>query len=71
MRQSDKKIREKIAQYLSELIEDATDLSWASAKAVHAVLFCEMERGLLDWEQTDRIDHIRRAHAQKHSGNFR
>ena len=25
-----------------------------------------MERGLLQWEDMDRIDRIRRAHAQKH-----
>ena len=52
----DKKIREKMVQYLSELMEDATDFSWASVKASHAVLLCKMERGSLDWEQTDRID---------------
>ena len=52
--------------YLNDIIEDATDFSWSSAKASHAVLLCEMERESLDWENTDRIDRIRRAHAQKH-----
>ena len=49
--ESDQKIREKMIQYLSDLMEDATDFSWASAKAKasHAVLLCEMERGSLDW----------------------
>ena len=28
---------------------------------------CEMERGSLQWEDMDRIDRIRRAHAQKHA----
>ena len=69
--ESDKKNREKMIQYLSDSMEDATDFSWASVKAAHAVLLCEMERGSLDWEQTDRIDRIRRVHAQKHAGNFR
>ena len=69
--ESDQKICEKMIQYLSELMEDTTDFSWASAKAAHAVLLCEMERGSLDWEQTDKIHRIRRAHAQKYSGNFR
>ena len=36
-------------------------------KAAHAVLMCEMERGSLQWEDTDQIDRIRRAHAQKHA----
>ena len=48
-------------------MEDATDFSWASAKASHAVLLCEMERGSLKWSDTTRIDRIRRAHAQKHT----
>ena len=53
--------------YLNELMEDASDFALASAKACHAVLLCEMERGSLDWHNTNRIDRIRRAHAQKHS----
>ena len=47
-------------------MEDATDFLWQGAKAAHAVLLCEMERGFLQWEDGDRIDRIRRAHAQKH-----
>ena len=52
--------------YLGDLMEDATDFSWQGAKAAHAVLLCEMERGSLRWEDTERIDRVRRAHAQKH-----
>ena len=52
--------------YLSDLMEDATDFSWQGAKAVHAVLLCEMELGCLQEEDIDRIDWIRRAHTQKH-----
>ena len=29
--------------YLSDLMEDASDFSWADAKASHAVLLCKME----------------------------
>ena len=36
------------------------------AKPTHAVLLGEMERGSLRWEDTGRIDRVRRAHAQKH-----
>ena len=57
--------KENMLQYLADLMEDATDFSWASAKASHAVLLCEMERGSLKWSDTTRIDRIRRAHAQK------
>ena len=62
----DNEIRECMLWYLNDLMEDATDFSWGSAKAAHAVLLCEMERGSVTWTNTSRIDRIRRAHAQKH-----
>ena len=49
-----KSVREKMLYYLCDLMEDANDFSWASAK----------ERGTVDWSNTSRIDRIRRAHAQ-------
>ena len=52
--------------YLGDLMEDTLDFSWQGAKAAHAVLLCEMERGSLSWEDTERIDRVRRAHAQKY-----
>ena len=61
--------RYTMVSYLSDLMEDATDFTWQSAKAAHTVLLCEMERGSLQWEDMDRIDLIRRAHAQKHVVN--
>ena len=59
-------MKEIMISYLGDLMEDATDLSWQGVKAAHAVLLCEMERGSLRWEDTERIDRVRRAHAQKH-----
>ena len=35
-------------------------------KAAHAVMLCEMEHGVLSWEDSDHIDRIRRVHAKKH-----
>ena len=61
------KSRDKMLAYLGDLMEDATDFTWANAKAAHAVLLCEMESGVLTWADTSRIERIRRAHAQKHS----
>ena len=49
--------------YLSEIMEDANDFSWQSAKASHAVLLCRMEEGKVDWSDTTKIDQIRCAHA--------
>ena len=58
--------QKSMVAYLSDLMEDATDFSWQGTKAAHAVLLCEMERGSVTWEDKDRTDRIRRAHAQKH-----
>ena len=51
--------------YLSEIMEDANNFSWQSAKALHAVLLCRMEEGKVDWSDTTKIDRIRCAHAQR------
>ena len=40
-----KKTRENMLNYLSDVMEDTTDFSWQGAKASHAVLLCDMERG--------------------------
>ena len=58
--------QKSMVAYLGDLMEDATDFSLQGAKAAHAVLLCEMERGTVTWEDQERIDRIRRAHAQKH-----
>ena len=52
-------------EYMSELMEDAQDFGWACAKGAHAVLLCRMEEGKVNWAKTEKIDLIRRAHAQK------
>ena len=39
--------RNTMVSYLVDLMEDATDFTWQRAKAAHAVLICEMERGSL------------------------
>ena len=46
-------------------MEDAQDFGWASAKGAHALLLCRMEEGKVEWHMTEKIDCIRRAHAQK------
>ena len=65
--EKDGKTRERMLWYLNELMEDVSDFARGSAKVAHAVL-CEMERGTVDWHDTHRIDRIRRAHDQKHTG---
>ena len=60
-------IKEHMLDYVINLLDDATDFSWASAKASHAVLLCHMEQGeIAGWQETEKIDRVRRAHAQRH-----
>ena len=63
LEEKEERIRESMVRYLSELMED-TDFSWSNTKAAPAVILCDMERGILQWGDTDKIDRIRRAHAQ-------
>ena len=53
--------------YCINLLEDATDFSWSSANASHAILLCRMEQGEIgSWLDTEKIDRVRRAPAQRH-----
>ena len=51
--------------YLGNIMEDAPDFSWDSAKACHAVVLTNMEADRLNWTDTDKIDHIYRTKAYK------
>ena len=54
--------------YMISLFDDANDFSWDAAKASHTVLLCRMEQGKVkDYSQTETIDRIRRAKAQRHN----
>ena len=61
--------KDQMLQYLTDIMADATDFSWQNAKAAHAVLLCDLERGAVTWDNSDKIDRIRRVHAQRHSQN--
>ena len=68
--ENDTSLRSHMLNYLIDLLDDAQDFSWTAAKASHAVLLCRMEQGEVSgYDQTDRIDRIRRANAQKHMPN--
>ena len=59
--------KENMLDYVINLFEDAKDFSWSSAKAYHAVLLCRMEQGeIKSWNENEKINRIRRAHAQWH-----
>ena len=66
--ESDITVRDHMLDYVTDLLDDATDFSWASAKASHAVLPCRMEQGKIkSWSETEKIVRVRRAHAQRHT----
>ena len=65
--ESDIALRDCMLEYMIALMEDANDFSWQAAKASHAVLLCRMEQGeIANFSQVDKIDRIRRVHAQRH-----
>ena len=64
--ESDMAVREHMLDYVIDLLDDATDFSWASAKASHAVSLCRMEQGKIkSWSDTEKIDRVHKAHAQR------
>ena len=63
------KTKDQMLQYLTDIMADATDFSWQNAKATHGVMLCDMERGAVTWDNSDKIDRIRRTQAQRHSQN--
>ena len=63
--EKDKKIKQNMLEYLSEIMEDSHDFGWGAAKGAHAVLLCKMEEGRLDWSDTVTIDRVRRTYAHK------
>ena len=66
--EGDVQTKNQMLEYLSDLMEDSHDFGWAAAKSSHAVLLCKMEEGRVHWNQVDKIDRIRRVHAQRLSG---
>ena len=59
--------KDHMLDYLIALLDDSNNFSWQAAKASHAVLLCRMEQGeVISWSETDKIDRIRRANAQRH-----
>ena len=63
--ESDLSVKNKMLEYLSDIMEDSHDFGWASAKGSHAILLCKMEEGRITWEETNKIDRVRRAYAHR------
>ena len=59
--QNDLNVKNKMLEYLAEIMEDSHDFGWAAVKGSHAVLLCKMEEGRVTWDETHKIDRVRRA----------
>ena len=62
--ETDITIRDNMVTYLCELMQDACDFTWESAKGAHAVLLHRMADGVVDWTQLKEINKIRKRYAQ-------
>ena len=63
--------RAHMYEYLTELMQDAADNTWAAAKGAHAILMHRMQDGVLDWGDIKKIQKIRKTYARAivHSGS--
>ena len=51
--------RKNLLDYVINLLEDAQDFSWSSAKVCHVVRLCRMEQGKVQsWNETEKMDRI-------------
>ena len=53
--ESNPEFRTHMYEYLTELMQDAADNTWAAAKGAHAVLMHRMQDGVLDWGISKRL----------------
>ena len=63
--ESDVKVKNAMLDYATDLMEDTQDFGWPSAKGAHALILCHMEEGKVKWLMSEKLDRLRRAHAQK------
>ena len=59
------KVKNAMLEYITDIVEDAQDFGWAAAKGAHALILCRMEEGKVDWLNSEKLDRLRRAPAQK------
>ena len=62
--ETDVNICEHMIEYLTELMQDACDYSWESAKGAHSVLLHRMADRVVDWDQVKEVQKIRKCYAQ-------
>ena len=53
-------------QHLNELMEDCSDYGFEAVRNYHAIVLSEMEQNRLTWQDTEKIQRLRRQYAKKH-----
>ena len=68
MREENLQNRDFMLHFVINIMEEAMDFSWSTAKASHAVLLCNMEQGEIEcWHQVEKIDRVRHCHTPRHT----
>ncbi len=58
-------VKANMLRHLQELMQDAMDYSWETARSYHKLLLQQMEKDVLSWSDTDQIQEFRRIHAHR------
>ena len=57
--------RNNILVYVGDLLQNALDLGWHTARGSYKVLMTEIEAQTLDWDDLEGVQGIRRQYAQR------
>ena len=59
------KVKENMMKYFVSIMQDAIELSFATAKRAHGIVLQEMEKGSVDWQKLGKIELIRSIKTQR------
>ena len=65
LEENDVQSRNHMLQYQANLMQDALELNWNTAKRAHAAVLTEIERGHVTWSDQVGIDRIRQRFTQR------
>ena len=65
LEESHSKTRENMLRYCTSLMQDAVEMSFATAKRAHTIVLQEIEKGNCDLDNLDKIEKLRCRHTQR------
>ena len=65
LKETDVNIWQNMLEYLQQLIQDAQETNWFTAKSANKVLLIEMERGKISWKDARLINQMRARYTQR------